>query len=81
MIPDKETQDRIKNLAIVGTAVLERSNEGKYETNYYAAKEALTKFKDGINKLELDEESKQGISDLVKYLDEKITKRLNAASI
>lgn len=79
MLPDDDTKNRIKNLAVVGTALFEATHDDAYQTNYYAAKEALKRFLEGIKKLELDEESMKGMEDLVSYLDKKIDRRLEAS--
>ncbi len=76
LTPDQETIQRIKNLAIVGKALFETESEVSFNTNFFLAKEALNKFKEGIDKLNLNEESKAGMESLVKYLHKKIDKRI-----
>jgi len=76
MKPDEETKKRIKNLAAVGTALVQISNEVAGETDYFVAKESLKNFSDGIAALDLDYESRKGMSDLIAYLDKKLAKRL-----
>lgn len=79
MNPDKDTENRIKNLAYVGTA-LDQSRNGKTEdTAFYLAKQALINFKEGIDKLNLDIESKDGMEDLINYLDNEIDKKMSEA--
>lgn len=76
---DADTQERIKNLAMVGHAIYEAHNDNTQQTNFYLAREALLKFKQGIDDLEnLEEESRRGINELVKYLQGKIEKRSKA---
>lgn len=77
--PDQETIDRIKNLAFVGSALNETASDTTFMTNFYIAKESLLKFKAGIDKLNLPPESKQGMYDLINYLDQKIDKRIKYA--
>lgn len=74
--PDLQTRDRIKNLAYVGTALVQISNENAGETDYFLAKDSLRKFEDGISKLELDYQSRKGMKDLIEYLRKKLDKRL-----
>ena len=81
MKPDPETEQRIKNLAFVGSALVQISNDNAGETNYFLAKTSLKTFKEGIDKLELDPKSKQGMADLIQYLDKKIDKRLKQAEL
>jgi type I restriction-modification system DNA methylase subunit len=77
-IPDPSTKDRIRNLAIVGKALNDTYSDENLEvgTDFYLAKEALTKFKEGIDKLDLDESSKKGMGDLIEYLNKKIDRRM-----
>ncbi|MCA9380857.1 hypothetical protein KC678_01190 [Candidatus Dojkabacteria bacterium] len=80
--PDSETVQRIKNLAIVGKAITQiGSGDSSYNTSFFAAKEALLTFKDGIDRLELDPESKEGIHQLIQYLNNKIDKRMKQAEV
>ncbi len=81
MKPDEDTRQRIKNLAVVGSALVQISNDNSGETNYFLAKTSLKTFKEGIDKLELDTQSKQGMFDLIQYLDKKIEKRLKQAKL
>lgn len=75
--PDDQTRDRIKNLAVVGTAINQLGgSEVSFDTDYFVAKEALNKFMAGIDRLELDFESHEGMVNLVKYLQKKIDKRM-----
>jgi predicted DNA-binding protein len=74
--PDEETKNRIKNLAYVGTALVQISNEIAGETDYFLAKDALRRFEEGINKLELDYQSRKGMRDLTEYLKKKLDKRI-----
>lgn len=77
MIPDKDTKERIKNLATVGRVIVESSHDNSEETDYYLAQEALNRFEQGIDELELDHESKEGMKSLVSYLRGKIERRMN----
>lgn len=79
MNPDAETKSRIKNLGIVGTTLLQAFSEENQDfgTNFVYAKEALERFRDGINRLELDEPSKKGMNDLVDFLYKELEKREN----
>lgn len=74
--PDEPTKDRIKNLAEVGIALMQATNDDSYQTNFYAAKESLKRFEKGIDALNLDPESLDGMKNLIKYLDKKIDRRL-----
>lgn len=74
--PDEETKDRIKNLAVVGNAVLSNVTDVGQQTNFFLAKQALNEFEAGIDRLELDDESMQGMKSLIKYLNIKIDRRL-----
>lgn len=76
-VPDSDTKERIKNLAQVGIALMQVANENTHQTNFYYAEEALNRFEAGLNKLELDEESRQGMKDLIEYLRVKIARRLH----
>ncbi|MCA9387201.1 hypothetical protein KC669_04170 [Candidatus Dojkabacteria bacterium] len=82
LTPDSETVQRIKNLAIVGKAITQiGSGDSSYNTSFFAAKESLLTFKDGIDRLQLDPESKEGIYQLIQYLNNKIDKRMKQAEI
>ena len=76
--PDEETKERIKNLAVVGKALNDTYSEENMESgdDFFLALESLHRFKDGIEKLELDEESKTGMLDLIEYLRKKIERRM-----
>jgi hypothetical protein len=75
--PDKDTLERIKHLAYVGTALLQNvESENTFGTNYFLAKEALNNFRGGIAKLNLDPVSIDGMENLIKYLEKKIEKRM-----
>lgn len=76
MTPDEDTKGRIKNLGAVGTALVQISNENAGETDYFIAKQSLRNFEEGINKLDLDYESKKGMKNLIDYLDKKLEKRI-----
>jgi hypothetical protein len=75
--PDLETKERISNLAIVGSTLMQGFSEENQDfgTNFFYAKEALQKFREGIDRLELDPKSKKGMEDLINYLYTKIDKR------
>jgi hypothetical protein len=79
MLPDQETAERIDYLAQVGHAIDETSNANNHQTNFYLAKDALDKFAEGLNKLTLKPESRDGMDKLIKYLYNKIDKRLKAS--
>jgi hypothetical protein len=74
--PDEATKERIKNLAVVGNAVLSNVTDVGQQTNFFLAKEALNEFEAGIDALELDDESMRGMKSLIKYLNIKIDRRL-----
>lgn len=74
--PDEETKERIKNLAFVGRALDEISNETGGQTDYFLAESALKTFADGIHRLRLDPESMEGMDSLIRYLEKKIKKRM-----
>lgn len=76
--PDEQTKERIKNLAIVGNALNDTYSEANMDsgTDFFMALDALSKFKEGIEKLDLDESSKTGMIDLIEYLRKKIEKRM-----
>ncbi len=77
--PDSQTIERIKNLAYVGYALNETASDTTFMTNFYIAKESLLRFKEGIDKLNLEPELKHGMYDLITYLDQKIDKRIKYA--
>ena len=76
--PDSETKERIKNLAVVGKALNDTYSEDNMESgaDFFVALESLNRFKDGIDKLDLDEPSKTGMIDLIEYLRKKIERRM-----
>lgn len=76
--PDPATQKRIANLSKVGKAIVKRSDDKTFETDYYLAIEALNEFQKGIEDLELDTESIDGMKALIEYLRVKINKRIDA---
>lgn len=78
LVPDSATATRLSNLAIVGTALMQRANDNSFQTEFLLAKEALDKFAAGIAALDLDPESRRGMEDLIEYLNVKIEKRLNS---
>lgn len=77
--PSEETANRIKNLAEVGTALFHSSDEVSFQTQFYAAKESLNRFKEGIDRLAIDDKSKNGMYDLINYLSKKIDRRLTSS--
>jgi hypothetical protein len=81
MQPDEDTKQRIKNLAVVGAALFQISDDNMGNTKFFIAKTSLQEFKKGINKLDLDPESKKGMDDLISYLDKKIDKRLKQSDL
>jgi len=76
--PDGDTRDRIKNLANVGKALNDTYSEKNLESgaDFFMALESLVKFKEGIERLDLDVESKAGMMDLIEYLRKKIERRM-----
>lgn len=74
--PDFDTIERIKNLAAVGRIISETSNEVSFDTDYFLAKDALQKFKVGIDNLDLDIESRDGMDKLINFLQKIIDQRL-----
>jgi predicted DNA-binding protein len=76
--PDPETLERLKNLAYVGNAIYSTVSETSFDTDFYLAIEALNKFKEGINKLILEDEIKRGIDNLIVYLQKKIDRRMTS---
>ena len=76
--PDEPTKQRIKNLAVVGKALNDTYSEENMESgaDFFMAFEALNRFKEGIEKLDLDEESRHGMLDLIEYLRKKIQRRM-----
>lgn len=76
--PDAETRERIKNLAIVGKALNDTYSEENLESgaDFFMALESLNRFREGIEKLDLDEKSKEGMMDLIEYLRKKIERRM-----
>lgn len=81
IIPDEETKRRIEHLAFVGSAINSSGfSEKSFGTDYFLAKESLSAFKQEIESLELSPRTLQGILDLIKYLDQKIDKRMRDAN-
>ena len=76
--PDEATKERISHLARVGKALNDTYSEANLEvgTDFYVALDSLNKFKDGVLKLSLDEESQKGMLDLIEYLRKKIERRM-----
>jgi|PlaIllAssembly_1097288.scaffolds.fasta_scaffold1102904_2 predicted DNA-binding protein len=76
--PDAPTKERISNLARVGKALNDTYSEENLEvgTDFYLALDSLNKFKEGIVQLNLEEESMQGMLDLIEYLKLKIERRM-----
>ena len=76
------TEDRIANLAIVGTLLKQGFSEENQDigTNFFFAREALDKFIAGIELLDLPPASNQGMHDLVDYLKHKLDKRESGIS-
>lgn len=74
--PDEATVERIKNLAQVGNAIFLTGDDVGFQTAFFAGKEALSKFADGINKLNLSGETKEGMDNLIKYLQKKLDRRI-----
>lgn len=75
---DSSTIERFRLLADVGRVLSKRSDDKKYETDYFLAKESLKQFKMTVDRMPLEPVSMQGIQDLIHYLDAKIDKRLSS---
>jgi predicted DNA-binding protein len=73
--PSKETIDRIKNLAIAANAAYSIGSDITHNTDLYYAYEALNRFMDGINMLQLDEEDRNGMRNLVELIKSALDKR------
>jgi predicted DNA-binding protein len=75
--PDSPTKERLKYLSSVGKALNDTYSEQNLETGdgFYLALDNLNKFKEGLDKLILDEQVKKGMNDLVEYLRKKIERR------
>lgn len=76
--PDESTKERIKYLAIIGKALNDTYSDENLEigSDFYLALDSLSKFKDSIEQLNLDEESMKGMLDLIDYLKKKIERRM-----
>lgn len=70
--PDPATVLRIKALAEVGAALNSDIDDVTFESKYNNAKAALQRFQEGIEKLELDVLSQQGMRDLIELLSKEI---------
>ena len=77
--PDEHTVARIKNLAVVGTAIKQAYSEKNQDFggDLLLAKTALKDFQEGILALELDPKSRKGMMNLIEYLEKKLDRRLN----
>jgi hypothetical protein len=77
--PDADTKERLINLSAVGRALNDTYSEDNLETGdgFYSALDNLNKFKEGLDKLILDEQTKKGMYDLIEYLRKKIDRRTN----
>ncbi len=77
----EQTKERIKKLAMVGTALNDTFSEENqdYGSDFALAKTSLESFLEDIEAMDLPEPSKQGMRDLVAYLNKKIEKRANAS--
>lgn len=75
---DPQTNERLVNLAAVGKALNDTYSENNLDvgTDFYMAFNCLNKFKEGIDELNLDGPTREGLDDLVTYLKKKITKRM-----
>lgn len=76
--PDEPTKERLRNLSAVGKALNDTYSEDNLETgdDFYIALDSLNKFKEGLDKLNLDEPTRKGMEDLVDYLRKKIDRRM-----
>lgn len=79
--PDSATVKRIKNLAVVGNALNQISNSDAAQTISFSALSSLKDFKDGIEQLELDPLSQEGMYNLIAYLEKKLKKRIEQSKI
>ena len=77
--PDPPTRERLINLAAVGRALNDTYSEDNLETGdgFYYALDSLNKFKEGLDKVNLDEPTRKGMDDLIEYLRKKIDRRTN----
>jgi hypothetical protein len=78
MVPDEETQIRLKSLGKVGEALYSTISDSGYNTDFYLAKAALHDFQNHLNLLMMEENSKRGMTYLIKFLEEEIDKRINS---
>lgn len=76
--PDPQTADRLKYLSSVGKALNDTYSEENLDigSDFYVALDNLNKFREGIDQLELDEQTKSGMYDLIEYLRKKIERRM-----
>ena len=77
--PDDLTKERFSNLAVVGKALMQTDNSNSFQTDFYIAKQALNRFVELYNRLQLDPETKAGMDHLISYLQVKIDRRLAAS--
>ena len=76
--PDPQTAERLHNLSRVGKAINDTYSEENLDvgTDFYMALDSLNRFQEGLNKLILDEPTKDGMDELIEYLRKKIERRL-----
>ncbi len=77
----QQTEERIKKLGIVGTALNNTFSEQNQDmgTDFDIAKTSLQAFILDIEAMALSEQTKQGMRDLVAYLNKKLEKRVKAS--
>jgi hypothetical protein len=76
--PDDPTKNRLHHLAAVGKALNDTYSEENLDvgSDFYTALDSLNRFKEGLDQLVLDEQTKAGMNDLVEYLRKKIQRRM-----
>ncbi|MCS7317871.1 MAG: hypothetical protein NZZ41_06170 [Candidatus Dojkabacteria bacterium] len=73
--PDENTLIRLENLARVGSYLFFLSDDNAYDSDYFLAKTSLSNFKNEIDKLILPDTLRQGLYNLIRYLEKKIDER------
>lgn len=74
--PDSATARRIKSLGAVGLALNQISNSEEAQAISFSALTALKDFRDGIEQLDLEPQSSEGMKNLIEYLEKKLKKRI-----
>ena len=77
----EQTEERIKKLGVVGTALNQTFSEQNQDmgTDFDLAKTSLSNFLVDIEAMAISEPAKQGMRDLVAYLNKKLDKRIKAS--